>query len=531
MRNIQNSRSSVLLPLFLALAVMLGIFIGINLNPGNRVASVLRIGTNQGNKINRILDIVRKEYVDTVNVQQLSDFAIEAMLKHLDPHSAYIPPVDLQFINEDLQGNFEGVGIEFNLVQDTIVVISVIPGGPSEKAGVKQGDRIVKIDGVQVAAKKIKNEDVFKKLRGKEGTEVKISVARRRIQGLTDISITRGKIPIHSVDAAFMLNPETGYIKVSKFSGTTFDEFSNAMAGLQKQNIRSLVLDLRGNPGGYLDQATDMADVFLKDGQLIVYTEGVHRKRHEYKATSKGTFEQGKLVVLIDEGSASASEILAGAIQDHDRGTILGQRSFGKGLVQEQMEFSDGSALRLTVSRYYTPSGRCIQRPYENGSEAYYDDAMYRRAHPGADSASHTDTTRYFTDNGRIVYGGGGIEPDILIPEDTGLYTMCILKAINSGQVYDFGFDFADRNRQYIRSAYPDYRSFAGDSRYDARIVSELYSWLTRQGIKCTDRRGESLLLGRAKAYIARNVWNTEAFYFVLMQKDPAVRRALEVVR
>lgn len=526
---IKNTKFQIFLPIALSLAVLFGLYLGTLLSGGNNGSSYVSFGSSGNDKISRVLKIINKDYVDTVNTTQLTEAAITAILERLDPHSTYIPPVDLQAVNDDLEGNFDGVGIEFNIINDTIVVVAAISGGPSEQLGIRPGDRIIEIEKKSVAGKKITNDEVIKKLRGKKGTKVKVGITRRGAKEKLEFEIKRGKIPIYSVDAAFMLDKHTGFIKISRFAANTFDEYKLSFKKLSTQGLKNLILDLRGNPGGYLDQAIDLADEFLKDEQLIVYTEGKNRPRKYNYATSKGGFESGNLVILIDEGSASASEIVAGAVQDHDRGYIIGSRSFGKGLVQEQMDFTDGSALRLTVARYYTPSGRCIQRKYDNGVDEYYQSA-YSRFHQSDTFKSSDDTTKYYTDSKRIVYGGGGINPDFHVSIDTFGLTKMFIKIVNDGLINDFGFEFSDQNRALIRSKYADYKRFASDGSISETIFKSFTTYLSRKGFNTKDKSlliSKNLIVNRLKAYVARNIWNNDAFYYIVSTNDKVVKEAL----
>ena len=511
------------MPFFFAAAVILGVFIGTRLNLKGGIA----LGNNKSGKINRMLQIIENEYVDEISSDSLSALAIEAVLSKLDPHSTYIPPADLQSVNEDMEGNFEGVGIEFNLVNDTISVVSVISGGPSDKAGILAGDRIITINGEKSAGVKITNEDIIKKLRGKRGTAVKVGIQRRGTNKLDTFEIIRDKIPLYSVDASFMLDKQVGYVKISRFSATTFDEYKSAMEKLQKDGIQKLILDLRGNPGGYLDQAIDLIDEFLPKNELIVYTEGKHRKKHSYYATSTGGWEDKPVVVLIDETSASASEIVAGALQDQDRAAIIGHRSFGKGLVQEQMEFNDGSALRLTVARYYTPSGRSIQRPYAEGTEAYYQ-VMYDRMESimEEDSANAVgDTVKYYTKNKRVVYGGGGIRPDIFVKSDSAEHEPDLIAIYRTGAINQFAFDFSDVHRAELKKAFSSYRVFADNAQIAEKIKTEFYQYLKKsretENVKLSNEA-----LRRVKAFIGRNIWGNEAYYYIMTIGDKGVSAA-----
>src|SRR5574343_648571 len=404
---------SVWQPFIYALLIALGLMLGIWLKPNTGDGGLFSASKN---KIGQLLNIIDQAYVDTVDTDSLEDIAINELLTQLDPHSVYIPASDVQQANEGLEGNFEGVGIEFSILDDTIMVANVLKDGPSAKIGIQPGDRIIQVDTQSVAGIGIKNEQVFKLLRGPAGSKVDVGVYRPDGQRKIRFTIKRGQIPIYSIDASLMLNNQTGYIKIERFAASTHDEFVQALQKLQARSMKNLILDLRNNPGGYLSAATAIADEFLSDKKLIVYTENRTQKRTEYRAEQPGNFEQGKLIVLIDEGSASASEIVSGAIQDWDRGVILGRRSFGKGLVQEPFSLSDGSVVRLTISRYYTPAGRCIQKDYTDGYEAYEHEINNRYTDGEAlDISKHklTDSTVYKTTNGRKVYGGGGITPDL----------------------------------------------------------------------------------------------------------------------
>ncbi|MGZ4060673.1 MAG: S41 family peptidase, partial [Bacteroidia bacterium] len=444
----------IYLPVIFALVLILGIFIGSTFSPGNTDGSIVLNRKNKSSKIDEVVNYVKSQYVDTIKEDELIDKTIESMLQNLDPHSAYITAAELASTNEPLQGNFEGIGVEFNIVDDTIRVIAVVPGGPSEKVGVEAGDKIIKVDGKVVAGKKITNKQVMENLKGTGGTKVKVTMMRRGRPGLIDFTITRGTIPIYSIDVAYMVSPKTGYIKISRFAATTYDEYMEAFHKLQKQGMEQLIVDLRGNGGGYLNTAVDIADEFLSDGKEVVYTIGKARPRTDYKATAKGSFEHGKLTVLIDDGSASASEILSGALQDNDRATIIGRRSFGKGLVQEQSEFTDGSAIRLTIARYYTPTGRCIQKSYANGLEAYYDEENSRYANgelENADSIKINDSLKYKTPAGKIVYGGGGITPDVFVPLDTTGRSHYLTEVLYNGIISDFAFEYSDKERVKLK--------------------------------------------------------------------------------
>src|SRR5690554_6462297 len=411
-------------------------------------------------KFGRLLRLIDGYYVDSANVDDLTEKAIVHMLGELDPHSVYISKDEVEKMNEPLQGNFEGIGISFNIFKDTLFVTTIIPGGPSEKVGIRAGDRITKVDNENIAGTGIQNSDVLNLLRGEKGTTVEVQILRRSTDGMLDFTIVRDKIPRYSLDASYMLDDETGFIKLNKFSATTTNEFTEAINELKSQNMRNLILDLRGNGGGYLKTAIDISDQFLDNNKLIVYTDGHNDPKREYKATSGGIFKEGNLVILVDESSASASEIVSGAVQDWDRGLIIGRRAFGQGLVQKPYFLTDGSMVRLTTAHYYTPSGRGIQKPYKGGVEEYKRDYM-DRFNSGqlfsADSIIFPDSLQYNTlVNGRKVYGGGGIMPDIFIPMDTSSYNQYYSRLRRNNIVYNFVLDYVDDNRQYLKKEFPN---------------------------------------------------------------------------
>lgn len=490
-------------------------------------------------KLESLLYHIDRSYVDDVDQKDLVETAIVKMLEDLDPHSIYIPKEDLQQVNEPLKGNFEGVGIQFNILNDTIFVVTTISGGPSEKLGIRPGDKIVEIEGENVASAGIKNKDVIDKLRGKRGTIVDVGIVRKGVKDLLDFRITRDKIPIYSVDAAYMAAPEIGYIKVNRFSATTMKEFRDGLNTLRDQGMKHLVLDLQGNGGGYLNTAIEMADEFLDDDKLIVYTEGRRQPKDETYAHRPGLFEKGKLVVLIDEGSASASEIVSGAVQDWDRGLILGRRSFGKGLVQRPIMLPDGSAIRLTISRYYTPSGRCIQKSYEEGVEAYHKEKYERFAHgelTDADSISLPDSLKFYTENKRLVYGGGGILPDIFVPLDTTHGSEYFSKIVRQGALNAFSLSYVDENRASLLGTYPDVQAFKHNFEVDKKVAKELVQFAKKEGIEENEAQFEKaapLISARLKALIARGLWGTSAYYQVYNDLDPvdgSFKKALTMI-
>jgi carboxyl-terminal processing protease len=443
------------------------------------------------------LQIIRFAYVDTVNEEKLTETAIAGMLKELDPHSTYMSKKEVEAANEPLQGNFEGIGVQFEVLKDTIIVVTPIPGGPSEKLGILAGDKIVKIEGENSTGPKINNDFVLKRLRGTKGTQVTITIYRKAAKGLLDYTITRDKIPIYSVDATYMAAPGVGYIKLNKFSATTMDEFQDAIKKLHDQGMKSLILDLQNNSGGYLNTAIDLADQFLPKGKLAVYTEGFFSPKQESIATDEGEFESGRLVVLVNEGSASASEILAGAVQDWDRAIVIGRRTFGKGLVQRPYTLTDGSVIRLTTAHYYTPTGRCVQKPYNEGVDKYYEDLTKRYKHGELihpDSIKFPDSLKYYTPNRRVVYGGGGIMPDIFIPLDTTLNTLRFYTSvIRKGILNEYVQDYLAANREKMKSSYPNAIEFIKGFNVTDDMMTTFVALAEKKGVKkidSTDKKG-----------------------------------------
>lgn len=523
------------LPLIIFGMLAIGVFLGARLNTSFiQSKTFFTSRSTQFNKLSEIISYISNEYVDTIDQKTLVDNSIEKILQQLDPHSSYIPAEDLQAVNESLEGNFEGIGIEFYILDDTIMVVSAISGGPSEAVGILPGDRIVKVNDENVAGVGISNRDVLQKLRGKGGTEVNVQIARRGLQKLLPFKIIRGKIPIYSVDVAYMINDSTGLIKISRFAATTYDEFKKALNDLQAEGMKHLILDLRGNPGGYLDAAIRMADEFLPDKKLIVYTEGKSRPRTSYSATRKGDFETGSLAVLIDEGSASASEIVAGAVQDWDRAVIIGRRTFGKGLVQEQTVFPDGSALRLTIARYYTPTGRSIQKPYSGGYEDYQREIQNRVSHgelESADSIHFADTLKYTTPGGKTVYGGGGIMPDYFIPLDTSVYSDYLQQVVSNSVISQFAYDYVDKNRKALDS-YTSVKQFIKVFSVHDQIMRDFIKYAETKGVN-RDEKGlkisGSFIATQLKANIGRLLFRNEGFYPILYENDPAVMKAVQI--
>lgn len=488
-------------------------------------------------KFGRMLRLLDGYYVDTVNVDKLTEDAIVKVLSELDPHSVYISREEVEKMNEPLKGNFEGIGISFNIFKDTLLVTTTIPGGPSEKVGLQAGDRIVEVDGNNIAGTGLKNSDVFDMLRGKKGTTVELKVLRKPRNELLDFTIVRDKIPIYSLDASYMLDKSTGYIKLNKFSATTTDEFVTAMNQLKNENAKNLILDLRGNGGGYLKTAIEISDQFLGNGKLVVYTNGLNDPRREYKSTSKGSFESGNLVVLVDESSASASEIVSGAIQDWDRGIIVGRRSFGKGLVQKPFFLTDGSMIRLTTAHYYTPSGRCIQKPYDDGIKAYRQDFVNRMSHGelfSADSISVSDSLEYQTlINGRTVYGGGGILPDIFVPLDTSTNYRYYNRLRRNFVVNNFVLDYVDKNREELTMKYSVFDDFNKNFKVTAAMIDSIVANGEKEGIeKDTESLAftEDTMKKDIKALIARDIFTRNDFYKIIQEGDEVINKALEVI-
>ncbi len=487
-------------------------------------------------KLGTTLYLIENFYVDTANLDKVTEDAIIAALKELDPHSAYISKKDVEKANEPLVGSFEGIGVTYQLIRDTITVISPVAGGPSEKVGIMTGDQIIKIDGEDAFGKKIDNEYVQKRLRGKKGTKVTVSVKRSYDPELIDFEITRDKIPLNSINAAYMLDNHIGYIKLDRFAQESTQEFKDAFAKLQTQGMESLIFDLRGNTGGYLNTAIELVDQFIDENKLIVFTEGIHSPRQEWRSTAAGLYTTGKLVVLIDEGSASASEILSGAIQDHDRGVVIGRRSFGKGLVQRPFNLPDGAQIRLTTSRYHTPSGRCIQRPYENGVEDYAKEMTKRLEHGEyyhADSIHFPDSLKFKTDGDRTVYGGGGIMPDLFIPVDTAYNSKLYTNLVRKGALNRFTTDYALKHRDEIKAQYGDFDNYNKDFVVEQDLVNGLKKAAEEAKVEWNEeqfKHSEKFILLQMKALIARNVWETQQYYQVMASTDPGVQKAIEIL-
>jgi len=492
---------------------------------------------NQGNKLNSLLYHIENIYVEDVDLESLVETAIVKMLEEMDPHSVYIPAEDLQAADEPLNGNFEGVGIQFNIFKDTIMVVSPISGGPSEKLGIMAGDRIVTVDGEVVAGTNLTNKDVQRLLKGPKGTLVTVGIKRGKEPELLTFEIIRDKIPIYSVDASFMVTPEIGYIKVNRFAKTTMTEMYSAFANLKRSGMQDLILDLQGNGGGMLRTAIQMADEFLSEDKLLVYTEGRSFPRENTKARIPGRFEQGRLVVLIDQGSASASEIVSGAVQDWDRGLIVGRRSFGKGLVQRPVRLTDDSAVRLTVQKYYTPAGRCIQKSYEEGVEEYRKE-KYQRFESGElmsmDSLELPDSLKFETRiTGRTVYGGGGILPDVFVPLDTTDNSSYFSSILRKGLDSRFALTYVDSIRPELEAAYPTEDDFIAKFDVDSAMLADFQKFVTAEGVewdeKGWERSGNAIAL-RVKAMIGRNLLEQSTFYRVISGLNESLQKAVDIL-
>ena len=529
-----RNKSNRFMPLWLALSVVVGIFIGsffANRFSGNRL-SIINSGSN---KLNDLLHIVDDQYVDTVNVNDLVEKAVPTILSELDPHSVYISQKDVQQANDDLKGSFFGVGIEFTIRKDTIHVQNVISNGPSERAGLQAGDKIVEIDGKPFVGKEVTTDEAMRRLKGDKDTKVKIGVVRGKDKNIRRYTVIRGEIPMKSVTAVYMIDDKTGYIKIKNFGDKTYPELLIGLAQLGQEGFKNLIIDLRGNTGGYLGSAVQMANEFLPKGKLIVYTEGRRSQRQEYRSDGRGSYRSIPLVVLIDEGSASASEIFAGAIQDNDRGTIIGRRSFGKGLVQQPISMHDGSMIRLTVARYYSPSGRCIQKPYTSGADRDYEEDLINRYQHGEffsqDSIKH-EGPEYHTSNGRVVYGGGGITPDIFVAEDTIGVTSYYKEAAMSGLIIQFAYEYTDENRQKLST----FKTRQELEAYLKKLNSvELFvAYAEKNGLKRRNlmiQKSRALLERYVNSRLIYNVLDDQAWTEYLNSDDPAIKEALRVFK
>jgi carboxyl-terminal processing protease len=529
----KNSKSAIRLPLYIAAAIILGILIGANMTSTSPVSSSGSLQKSV-HKFRQILSYIQEDYVDEVDTDALVETAITEMLTKLDPHSVYIPAEELAMTNSQLEGNFEGIGIEFNIFKDTIYVVTALSGGPSENLGIRSGDRIVAVDNENVAGVGITNRKVITLLRGPKGSEVKVDILRNGVKDPLSFTIERDLIPQFSVDVAYMLDDTTGYIKVNRFSATTYMEFKEGLVKLQKEGMNNLILDLTGNPGGYMSQAVKIVDELITDNQMIVYTKGKD-PRHDtkYLSEQKGDFETQPIIVLVDEGSASASEIVSGALQDHDRAIVVGRRTYGKGLVQMPVDLSDGSALRLTISRYYTPSGRCIQKPYTDDLDSYHDE-YYERFKTGEiynqDSIKVIDSLVFKTDKGRNVYGGGGITPDFFVALDTSKNSQYLVRLFNSNTIQEFTLNYSEKNKEELAKL--DVPAFVKDYNITDNTLSMLIDLGKVNGVKYDEKefvRSKALIKIYLKAYIARSVWGNNGFFPVINQQNEILTRALQL--
>ncbi|MBR4706129.1 MAG: PDZ domain-containing protein [Paludibacteraceae bacterium] len=528
-----------LLPTITVIGVALGILIGSALTQN---ANAQRIVYQNGqwhleqSKVDRLIQLIESAYVDKINVDSITDEVMAELVQKLDPHSSYIPKEDLEMVNSELAGSFSGIGVQFTIQQDTVNIVAVIAGGPSEGVGVLAGDKIIAVDDSVFVGKKMNNEKVMKTLRGPKGTKVKLGIVRAGSSEPLSFTITRGDIPVNSVDAKFIIEShgkKLGFIRVNKFSETTYKEFITALADLKAKGATAYIVDLRENSGGYMDQAIRMANEFLRRGELIVYAEGRSYPRYEAKADGSGRFKEVPLVVLIDDFSASASEIFSGAMQDNDRATIIGRRSFGKGLVQQQMPFDDGSAVRLTVARYYTPSGRCIQKPYTMGDLKDYDKELVERFEHGefysADSVHFADTTTYHTKGGRIVHGGGGIMPDVFVGRDTTLNTPYYNKVVNLAFTYQFAYQYTDKHRKELLK-FKDWQSLEKHLNQQ-NLVKEFVAFAATKDVAPVEaeiQKSRPLLTRLLNAYIVRNILGDEGFFPLFERDDEITKRAVE---
>tara|TARA_B100000497_G_C7691155_1_gene420287 strand:- start:1845 stop:3419 length:1575 start_codon:yes stop_codon:yes gene_type:complete len=513
-------------PLIFSLILIVGIYLG-------KLLNFESFQQNDLNKFNLVLSQLEEAYVDSIDREELIEKAVSNLLKELDPHSYYIKAKDLSSVNEPMEGSFDGIGVEFNLLDDTILVVAPISGGPSQSVGILSGDKIVSVNGDTIAGTGLENEDVFDLLRGKRGTKVSVGILRKGHKGLLDFEITRDKIPIYSVDVSYMIDDKTGYIKVNRFAANTYEEFMDASKKLLKSGMEKLVLDLRNNPGGYLGAAINISNEFLEEDLLIVYTQNRLGDKEEYFSNKRGLLINTLVTVVIDEGSASASEIVAGALQDNDKGTIVGRRSFGKGLVQEQFEHPDGSAYRITTQRYYTPTGRCIQRPYAKGQGEDYATDLVDRLSSGEllskDSIEFNDSLKFITPKGKVVYGGGGIMPDIFIPLDTNSYHRSISEANRKDLIRQYAFDYTNQHRSELESQ--ELANFISLFEINTNDFNLLADYCRTAGViipvsELTDY-DKSILSTQLKAYIARNIWNDDGFFPVIHKIDYTFQQAI----
>jgi len=528
------NKRNLLLVVIVLFSIVTGILLGNLLS--RRALNVGIFSQSSHSKVSDLLSIIDAQYVDSVNVSEMTEEMMTDLVAKLDPHSVYIPASDLADVNSELEGSFSGIGVQFNIQNDTVMIVAVVSGGPSEKVGLLPGDRIVQINDSVFTGKKITNEKVMKKLRGLANTKVKLGIRRHGSKEILHYTIIRGEIPVNSVDIAYMIEPGVGFIKVNKFAATTYSEFLDAIANLRNQGAKKYIIDLRENSGGFMEQAVNMVNEFLPAGRMIVYSQGKAYPRSEAKSDGKGSCINQPIVVLVDEFSASASEIFSGAIQDNDRGLIIGRRTFGKGLVQQQLKLKDGSAIRLTIARYYTPSGRSIQKPYVRGkAEDYQMDILNRYKHgefDSKDSIHVANSLKYKTIGGRTVYGGGGIMPDLFVPRDTSEYTPYLNKVINYGYLYQYAFEYSDRNREKLKTI----KTWQQMQQYLDRqnLLSDFVQFVATKGVAANMEQiniSKRYLLNQLEAYISRNTLGDSGFYPLLYKDDITVKRALEQLK
>lgn len=525
----ENKKLIIFLPLIISISIVLGITVGTQFSNRKYIS-------NNDRKLNTILNMVSDGYVDTIDVNKIIEQTIPHMLNNLDPHTVYIPAKDLTEVNNELDGSFSGIGISFFIMNDTVRIVEVLSGGPSEKAGLIAGDKIVSVNDTSFTGSKITNQEVFKKLRGIKGSSIKLGIKRSSSDKVLSYDLIRGDIPVNSIDAAYMVEKEIGYVKINKFARTTYDEFLQALVKLKNEGAERYILDLRGNGGGFMEMAILMANEFLPENSLIVYTQGREKKNNQqFWSDGNGSFQDVELAVLIDEYSASASEILAGAIQDNDRGLIVGRRSFGKGLVQRQFELADSSAIRMTVSRYHTPSGRCIQKDYKKGSDAYSHD-IYDRIISGELSNKDSikiDTTNVFqTVHRRKVYGGGGIIPDIFVPSDTSGITSYYINVSNAGLLQKYAYSYTEINRDDF-SKLEDYKQFLRILPSNNNILNDFVSFAAENGVPARwyyINMSKELIVNQIKALIARDIFGSEAFYPIYNKNDKMIQKAVKAI-
>ncbi len=535
--NIQNNQTTIRTPIVIATTLVVGILIGATFFGGRRVGGDV---SRSSTKFKEILTYINRSYVDSVNTDSLVDYSITKMLEKLDPHTYYFPPQEADVARSQLESGFDGIGIEFNVFNDTLYVVTPLAGGPSETVGIQSGDAIIKANNNKLTGKDANSTNIFANLRGKRGTEVKLEVKRRGFKDLLKFTVVRDKIPQYSIDAAYLMeDKKTGYIKINRFTETTYDEFKQHMTDLKKQGMKQLLLDLRGNPGGYMDRATDIVDELVGGKDVIVYTDGkdVRNNRKTY-AGNDGMFEKGAVVVMVDEGSASASEILSGALQDYDRALIVGRRTFGKGLVQQPIQLSDGSELRLTISRYYIPSGRSIQKPYEKGHLENYEHELDERGKSGeffiADSIKNNPKMRFKTKGGRLVYGGGGVTPDIFVPRDTSHITRYLLELYGKNILREYALSYANTNRKTLEKQ--PFSSFLNGFVISDAMLEEVKKLANSSEIKFNAAefgRSKEFIKLQIKANIARHIWQrnmknglNNEFYQIIYSQDPIVTTA-----